>query len=219
LNWLREQAGETNPLDGIPAVKVVRFAAEGRALNAARMNELTEDKRYAVAAALLFRQRTTAFDDGVQMLIRQMGKIEHSADEALKTARAESAERAAELITTLRDVTLAYRSAGTTDTRLSAIGSSLGPDPEALLVRCEQHVALNRGNFVQQLPQFFNHPRKALLLLLENLPLESASPDTSLLKAVAFVIANKSNRAPSLAIFQEETCADGSLRQVPLLDP
>jgi len=218
LNWLREQAGETNPLEGIPAVKVNRFAAEGRALNAARMNELIEDKRYAVAAALLFQQRATAFDDGAQMLIRQMGKIEHSADEALKTARTESAERATELITTLRDVTLAYRSAGTTETRLSAIGSSLGPDPEALLQRCEQHVALNRGNFVQQLPQFFSHPRKALLLLLESLPLESASPDTALLKAAAFVIANKSSREPSLAFLHEETGADGETRQVPLLD-
>ena len=93
LKWLRQQAGETNPLEGIPAVKVNRFAAEGRALNAARMGELTESKRYAVAAALLFRQRANAFDDGAQMLIRQMGKIEHSADEALKTARTESAER------------------------------------------------------------------------------------------------------------------------------
>jgi hypothetical protein len=87
LNWLRAQAGEMNPLAGIPAVKVKRFVSEGRALNAARMGELTEDKRYAVAATLMFHQRATAFDDGAQMLIRQMGKIEHSADEALKTAR------------------------------------------------------------------------------------------------------------------------------------
>jgi hypothetical protein len=158
LNWLRQQAGESNPLEGIPSVKVNRFAAEGRALNAARMGELTENKRYAVAAALLFRQRATAFDDGAQMLIRQMGKIEHSADEALKAARAESAECATELITTLRDVTLAYRSDGTNESRLLAIGSSLGTDPDALLQRCEQHVALNRGNFVQELPQFFNYP-------------------------------------------------------------
>ena len=218
LKWLRQQAGETNPLEGIPAVKVNRFAAEGRALNAARMGELTESKRYAVAAALLFRQRANAFDDGAQMLIRQMGKIEHSADEALKTARTESAERATELITTLRDVTLAYRSDGTSESRLLAIGSSLGPDPDVLLHRCEQHVALNRGNFVQQMPQFFHHPRKALLLLLENLPLESLSPEGSLQKAIAFVIANKSNRAQSVPICREEAGADGSPTRVPLLN-
>ncbi len=56
------------------------------------MGELTETERYAVAAALFFRQRATAFDDGAQMLIRQIGKIEHSADEALKAARAESSQ-------------------------------------------------------------------------------------------------------------------------------
>jgi hypothetical protein len=32
LNWLREQAGDLNPLAGIPVVKVNRFAAEARAL-------------------------------------------------------------------------------------------------------------------------------------------------------------------------------------------
>jgi hypothetical protein len=59
------------------------------------------------------------------MLIRQMGKIEHSADEALKAARAESAERATELTMTLRDATRAYRSDGKNEDRLLAIGSSL----------------------------------------------------------------------------------------------
>ena len=61
MNWLREQSGESNPLEGIPVVKVNRFAAEGRALNAARMGELAEDKRYAVAAALLFRPACHCF--------------------------------------------------------------------------------------------------------------------------------------------------------------
>jgi hypothetical protein len=48
--------------------------------------------------------------------------------------------------------------------------------------------------------------------------LESISPDESLQKAALFVIANKSNRAQSVPICQEETNADGSTRQVPLLD-
>jgi hypothetical protein len=68
------------------------------------MDELAENKRYAIAATLIFRQRAIGFDDGGQMLIRQMRKIEHSADEALKAARAESAERATELTMTLREI-------------------------------------------------------------------------------------------------------------------
>jgi hypothetical protein len=45
LDWLRKQAASTNPLTGIPAVKLQRFAAEARVLNVARMKELTEEKR------------------------------------------------------------------------------------------------------------------------------------------------------------------------------
>ena len=45
LEWLEEQAGQEAPLTGIPSVKLNRFAAEGRALNAARMGLLTEQKR------------------------------------------------------------------------------------------------------------------------------------------------------------------------------
>jgi hypothetical protein len=51
LNWLREQAGDSHPLAGIPVVKVNRFAAEARALNVARMNELIEEKRYALSGS------------------------------------------------------------------------------------------------------------------------------------------------------------------------
>jgi len=63
LDWLRKQVAWINPLTGIPAVKLQRFAAEARVLNVARMKELTEEKRFALAAALLFRQMARAYDD------------------------------------------------------------------------------------------------------------------------------------------------------------
>ncbi len=42
------------------------------ALNVARMNELADEKRFALAAALLFRQLARAYDDADDMLIRQV---------------------------------------------------------------------------------------------------------------------------------------------------
>jgi hypothetical protein len=51
LDWLRKQVASTNPPTGIPAVKLQRFAAEARVLNVARMKELREEKRFALAAA------------------------------------------------------------------------------------------------------------------------------------------------------------------------
>jgi hypothetical protein len=55
MSWLRDEAGEGDPLAGIPPVKVNRFVAEGRSLNAARMGELTENKRYALLPAYELR--------------------------------------------------------------------------------------------------------------------------------------------------------------------
>lgn len=128
LNWLRELAGSDDPLAGIPPVKGQRFAAEARALNAARMKELMEPKRWALAAALLHRQLARAFDDGTDMFIRVVQKMHNKAKELLKAQQATYLAQSQELVTTLREVTLAYGREGTAEERLRAIGAWL-PDP------------------------------------------------------------------------------------------
>lgn len=111
LKWLRGQAGESNPLAGIPAVKINRFAAEARSLNVARMSELIPEKRHALAAALVFQQRARAFDDAGEMYIRMVGRADARAEEIPKQRQAEHAEEVSGLIRTLRDIVLAYASA------------------------------------------------------------------------------------------------------------
>src|SRR4029077_20713210 len=86
LDWLREQVASTNPLTGIPAVKLHRFAAEARVLNVARMKELTQEKRFALAAAL--RQLAQAHAYGGDMLIRQVQRIHHRAKKLMKLPQA-----------------------------------------------------------------------------------------------------------------------------------
>jgi hypothetical protein len=56
-------------------------------LNVARMKELTEEKRFALAAALLFRQLARAYDDAADMLIRQVQRLHHKAKELMKLDR------------------------------------------------------------------------------------------------------------------------------------
>jgi hypothetical protein len=108
LGWLRKQVTSTNPLAGIPAVKLQRFAAEAWVLNVARMKELTEDKRFALAAALLFRQLARAYHDAADMLIRQVQRMHHKAKELMKLRQASHLQHSAELVSTLRNVTIAY---------------------------------------------------------------------------------------------------------------
>jgi hypothetical protein len=114
LDWLRKQAASTNPLTGIPAVKLQRFAAEARVLNVARMKELTEEKRFALAAALLFRQLARAYDDAADMLIRQVQRIHYKAKELMDIRQASHLQQSAELVSTLRNITIAFQQEGVT---------------------------------------------------------------------------------------------------------
>lgn len=205
LTWLREQAGDGDPLAGIPPVKANRFAAEARALNVARMSELIPEKRYALAAALVFQQRTRAFDDAGEMFIRLVKRAEARADEILKQCQAEHLDEASGLIRTLRSVVLAYASEGTPEARLQAIGSLLQPDLARLIERCEEHAALMSGNGFRLLPSLLRPLRSALLLLLDFLPLEPTTQDDSVRSAIRFILAHKNSRAELLPIPAEDT--------------
>jgi hypothetical protein len=99
---------------GIPAVKLQRFAAEARVLNVARMKELTEEKRFALAAALLFRQLARAYDDAADMLIRQVQRIHYKAKELMDIRQASHLQQSAELVSTLRNITIAFQQEGVT---------------------------------------------------------------------------------------------------------
>ena len=195
LDWLRKQVASTNPLAGIPAVKLQRFAAEARVLNVARMKELTEEKRFALAAALLSRQLARAYDDAADMLIRQVQRIHHKAKELMQLRHANHLQQSSELVSTLRDIAVAYQQEGTAQQRLQNIGALIGEDPAKLLERCEEYEALASGIYLQLLPRFFRHPRHALLLLLEHIPLSSTSRDQSLEKAIPFILAHQDARS------------------------
>ena len=68
------------------------------------------------------------------------------------------------------------------------------------------------------LPQFFRHPRTALILLLEKLPLTSTTQDKRVEDAIRFVLANKDSRADRMPITREARGQDGAVRNEPLLD-
>jgi hypothetical protein len=128
--WLKEQTIDCSAVPGIPAVKLQRFAAEARALNAARMKEAKPDKRYAFAVALIRRQRARALDDAGDMLIRLVQRMQNTAKEKLQLLQAAHLQRSASLVSKLRDVGLAYLSDGSEAQRLHWIGQL--PEPFVL---------------------------------------------------------------------------------------
>ena len=137
LKWLDQLNAYQDALLHIPNVKLRHFASEAMSLDAARMKKLEPNKRYTLAAALIATQSASTLDDLASMLIRRMQKIHVKAKEALDKYREEYQARTDRLITTLRDVLVAYSTEGEVRERFTEMENALGENPDQLLTECE----------------------------------------------------------------------------------
>ena len=108
LKWLSQLNTYQDALSHIPNVKLKHFATEAMSLDAARMKELEPYKRYTLAAVLIATQSASTLDDLASMFIRRMQKIHVKAKEALNKYREEYQARTDRLISSFRDVIVAY---------------------------------------------------------------------------------------------------------------
>jgi hypothetical protein len=203
LAWLREQAVGADTFQGIPVVKVKQFAAEACSLDVASMNDLTEAKRFTLAAALVLAQIGRASDDVADMFVRLVQRLHNQAYDALLSHQAEHVERTDRLVATLHGVTLAYRTEGSAEQRLSAIGAWIEPDADRILEQCEAHEATAGRNYLPFLGRFYSHQRAAFFRFLEGVELVSTSADTSTTDAIAFLLAHKTSRQEHLPVLGE----------------
>jgi hypothetical protein len=202
LAWLKEQAIVPGIFRDIPDVKVKQFAAEARSLDVASMNDLTEAKRLTLAATLVFAQTGRALDDVADMFVRLVQRLHNQARAALLEYQAKHVERTDSLVATLHGVTLAYRTEGSAEQRLSAIGEFIEPDSDRILEQCEAHGATAGRNYLPFLTRFYSHQRAALFSFLESVELISTSSDKSMTDAIAFLVAHRKSRQERLPVVQ-----------------
>jgi hypothetical protein len=147
LEWLREHGVFADIFADVPDVKIKQFAAEARSLDLGSIHDCAEPKRLTLTAALVAVQIARALDDAADMFVRLVQKLHNHAFDALLQHQADHVERTDSLVATLHDVTLAYRSEGTAEERLNAIGAVLEPDADRILTHCEASAA-SRGCWI-----------------------------------------------------------------------
>ncbi|MED3397893.1 DUF4158 domain-containing protein [Bacillus wiedmannii] len=88
-NWISDRKVGSNFFQNllIPPAKIERLAAEAKTLDAARMKELEQHKRYTLAIALLHVQYAKTIDDIGTMYIKRVAKAENKAERALYVSR------------------------------------------------------------------------------------------------------------------------------------
>ena len=97
-NQLMGPSGFSHLLKAIPVVKVHQWALEGISLDAASMVDLEPNKRYAVALAVIRQRMARVTDDLCDIFCKQMRRVLHSAEEALKTYLTDNQEKTDEIL-------------------------------------------------------------------------------------------------------------------------
>jgi len=203
---------------GVPHGKIKQFAAEAKTLDAARMREMLPRKRSTLAAALVLVQSAQALDDLAEMLIKRMLAIHQKGKEALQQYHLEHQARTDALVTTLRDLVVAYRKEGTAEERFAAIEGVIGEQSEEVLKQCEEHLAY-AGNTYQQFlwPSYKSH-RAMLFRLLSVVTFRATTQDTSMEAALRFLRAAQASRGDWLVTVEISEEGTPEEQRLELLD-
>lgn len=218
LHRLRPLQMGTAALSTLPQVKVKHFAQEAMTLDATRMKQLEPSKRYTLAVSLLSVQYARTLDDLAELFIKQMQQMHHKGKTALVEYRVQTQPRTDELITTLRDVVLAYQQEGEVSDRFAAIEAVIGEQGDTLVEQCEAHLSHAGNNYFSLMQDFYKHQRATLFRLLEVLPLRSSTQDTTLEEAIQFVLEHRHSRHSHLPIATVENTGTEAEKRIQRLD-
>ena len=200
VKWLKSWACELPQVDHIPVVKRGQYVYEARALDAADLKAMQQNKRYALMVLLFHAQLSKALDDAVDIFVRKMRKLHSGALEQLQLYYQEHQKRAEKLVSQLRDVLEAFQEGETDQDRGKRIAGAMHDNPEKLLAECEEHMAYAGNNYLPFMLVPYQTQRPLLLNCLGLLDLESTSADLSLIESIRFVLANRQSHKEWLSI-------------------
>lgn len=220
LTWLSVQKVGTEVLSktNIPDIKIKRFAAEAKTLNAAQMKALEPNKRYTLAVALLTVQSAKALDDLAEMFIKRMSSVHRKGKEALELYRTKNLQMTDKLVVTLRDVILAYKKDGSIEERFAAIQSVIEEKSDEVLSECEAHAAHAGNNYYSFLWKYYKSHRVTLFGILKTVTLHSTNQDISLERSLKFLQTNKAVRKDWLDTVKIENKGKSNETKIQLID-
>ncbi len=183
-----------------PDAKRRHFATEAIAYDIDAMRDLKPARRYTLACALLASQYAQTLDDVAGMFIRRMRSIQHAAKTALETYQQQHQARTDQLITALRDLVVGYQQPGSVEARFAGMHAVLKDRSDALLQDCEAHLTYSGNNFASFVWRVYRSHRSTVFRLLHLLPFGSASSDTSVQQAIAFLLAHQRSKGAWLSV-------------------
>ena len=138
-------------LSTIPDVKLKNFVCAAEALNSAKMKELEASKRYTLAVAFITQKYANILDDVGEMFVKLVKARQNKARDKQIEYKLAHSKIACNLITTLKDIIIAYKTEGNKEERFDAIDKALKAQnkqtPDDIIDKCETHNTYAGDNY------------------------------------------------------------------------
>ena len=189
-------------LEGVNQLKIKHLAAYAKTLNIKDFRDISLPKRRALLLCLLYRAQVKMRDHLVEMFLKRMKKIDNNARKRLIDLREKHLARTERLLG-LFSQTLSVAKTETKpvpfhqsmQTLLTAEGGV-----DVLLAECEEVKAYNSANHLPLMWRFYSPFRRRLFDLVRLLDIQSASEDTTLSEAMAFILRHQHTRRKHLPL-------------------
>ena len=207
-------------LAGVNLVKRGHLAAYAKTLDITEFRDINLAKRRTLLLCLLYRAQVKMRDHLVEMFLKRMRKIDNSARKRLIELREKHLARTERLLglfsqtlTVAKTETEPVSYQQSMQTLLTAEGGA-----EALLVECEEVRAYNSQNHLSLMWRFYSPFRRRLFDLVRLLDIRSASEDSTLMEALALVLAHQHKRRKHLPVEIDVSFMSRAWRQLAIAD-
>jgi TnpA family transposase len=200
LRWLHSFGNVAAWIQDVPVLKIHHLAAEARTLDVAELRDHTLPRRLALVASLLYYTQIQTRDELVTMLIKRVAAIHHQAREHLERLLQQERATMERWMQGFAEITRSVAE-GADDPTLGQVARAVVDrvgGPAQFLTTYETLATYHGNNYLPLMSSVFGAHRAALFRVLRALDLHSTSQDQTLVKAVAYVLANEKRRVKYL---------------------
>ncbi|PRR81176.1 Tn3 family transposase [Clostridium vincentii] len=183
-------------LSTIPDVKLKHFVNASEALNASKMKELEEHKRYTLAVTFITQKYANILDDIGEMFVKLVKSRQNKARDKQIEYKLAHSKTACNLITTLKDIMIAYKTEGNKEERFDAIAEALKTqntvNPDEIINKCEIHNTYAGDNYFPFAWDCIKGKcRVTLFKVLDNVELYSTTQDKTMEDVITIIRKNR----------------------------
>lgn len=200
LLWLTELMDTKTLLEPIPTARIRLFAGEARALEAGDIVRFSPPRRYTLLLCLLHEATIKTRDTLATLLIRHVRSMHNGAKRSLDELREQERQLRETMVEWMGDIVGFALHAQNNDElgeRVQSLLVKVG-DLQILYERIQAMKRYHGNNLLPLMPKHYASRRTLLFAIIEALDIHSATQDTRLVDALAFIRRHRQRRVSHL---------------------